>query len=152
MAYNYTFNNHNYLVHFNKNHSPKNGQFTFGDGDGDGIIDDHRNQKADKKSDPGDLEKIPAKFKGNPPGRAKPGESVGFHRAENFLKYPYYVDKNGYKYYYNTVFDLPKGERGRAYVQNLGKIALLPVGFGVAVGTLIKDAKDVRKYKKTLNN
>ena len=34
----------NYLVHFNKNHNPKNGQFTFGDGDGDGIRDDHSNQ------------------------------------------------------------------------------------------------------------
>lgn len=30
-----------YLIHFNKNHSSKNGQFTFGDGDGDGIRDDH---------------------------------------------------------------------------------------------------------------
>lgn len=34
-----------YLVHFNKNHSSKNGQFTFGDGDGDGISDDHHNYK-----------------------------------------------------------------------------------------------------------
>ena len=35
----------NYLIHFNQNHSPKNGQFIAGDGDGDGIIDDHRNQR-----------------------------------------------------------------------------------------------------------
>ena len=34
-----------YLVHFNKNHSPKNGQFTFGDGDGDGTRNDHAHQK-----------------------------------------------------------------------------------------------------------
>ena len=34
-----------YLMHFNMNHSPKNGQFIRGDGDGDGIIDDHRNQR-----------------------------------------------------------------------------------------------------------
>lgn len=33
-----------YLIHFNKNHD-KLGQFTFGDGDGDGIRDDHSNQK-----------------------------------------------------------------------------------------------------------
>ena len=32
-----------YLVHFNKNHDKK-GQFTYGDGDGDGIVDDHANQ------------------------------------------------------------------------------------------------------------
>ena len=37
------------LVHFNQNHSPKNGQFTFGDGDGDGIINDHLNQMRTKR-------------------------------------------------------------------------------------------------------
>lgn len=30
----------NYLCHFNRNHSKKNGQFTFGDGDGDGTSDE----------------------------------------------------------------------------------------------------------------
>ena len=30
-----------YLIHYNKNHSSKNGQFTSGDGDGDGIANDH---------------------------------------------------------------------------------------------------------------
>lgn len=30
----------NYLCHFNRNHSKKNGQFTFGDGDGDGSSDE----------------------------------------------------------------------------------------------------------------
>ena len=41
-----------YLVHFNKNHSPKNGQFTSGDGDGDGISDDHahRSKKPGKEN------------------------------------------------------------------------------------------------------
>ena len=34
-----------YLVHFNKNHSKKNGQFVSGDGDGDGIANDHANQR-----------------------------------------------------------------------------------------------------------
>lgn len=33
-----------YLVHFNKLHSSRNGRFINGDGDGDGIIDDHHNQ------------------------------------------------------------------------------------------------------------
>lgn len=37
-----------YLVHFNKNHSSKNGQFTFGDGDGDNIRDDHHNYAKNK--------------------------------------------------------------------------------------------------------
>lgn len=40
----------NELCHFNKNHSRQNGQFISGDGDGDGIVDDHKNQyKIDKK-------------------------------------------------------------------------------------------------------
>lgn len=30
-----------YLVHFNKNHSKKNGQFISGDGDSDGVADEH---------------------------------------------------------------------------------------------------------------
>ena len=34
-----------YLVHYNQNHSAKNGQFISGDGDGDGISNDHKNQK-----------------------------------------------------------------------------------------------------------
>lgn len=43
MAYKHTFNrDYNYLVHFNKNHDPKNGRFTFGDGDG---IPNNKNRK-----------------------------------------------------------------------------------------------------------
>ena len=34
-----------YLIHFNKNHSKKNGQFISGDGDGDGIPNDHAARK-----------------------------------------------------------------------------------------------------------
>lgn len=34
-----------YLVHYNKNHSKANGQFVSGDGDGDGVVNDHANQK-----------------------------------------------------------------------------------------------------------
>lgn len=41
-----------YLMHFNKNHDKKSGRFSFGDGDGDGIRDDHSNQsKKQSKSD-----------------------------------------------------------------------------------------------------
>lgn len=43
MAYKHTFNrDYNYLAHFNKNHDPKNGRFTFGDGDG---IPNNKNRK-----------------------------------------------------------------------------------------------------------
>ncbi len=34
-----------YLIHFNKLHSKKNGQFISGDGDGDGVVNDHASQK-----------------------------------------------------------------------------------------------------------
>lgn len=46
MAYKHTFNrDYNYLAHFNKNHDPKNGRFTFGDGDGDGQLNDRAQRK-----------------------------------------------------------------------------------------------------------
>lgn len=46
MAYKHTFNrDYNYLVHFNKNHDPKDGRFTFGDGDGDGQLNDRAQRK-----------------------------------------------------------------------------------------------------------
>lgn len=38
-----------YLIHFNGNHSRRNGQFINGDGDNDGIIDDHHNYSRNKK-------------------------------------------------------------------------------------------------------
>lgn len=41
----------NYLIHFNKNHSSKNGQFISGDGDGDGIADDHAHRSKAKRTD-----------------------------------------------------------------------------------------------------
>lgn len=34
-----------YLIHFNRQHDPKTGKFTYGDGDGDGVSNDHKNQK-----------------------------------------------------------------------------------------------------------
>lgn len=34
-----------YLVHVNQNHDPKTGQFAPGDGDGDGVSNDHANQR-----------------------------------------------------------------------------------------------------------
>lgn len=35
----------NYLIHFNRQHDPKTGKFIFGDGDGDGIANDHAYKK-----------------------------------------------------------------------------------------------------------
>jgi hypothetical protein len=41
----------NYLMHFNKNHSPKDGKFTSGDGDGDGITNDHAHRSKKSRTD-----------------------------------------------------------------------------------------------------
>lgn len=41
-----------YLIHFNKNHNPKTGRFDYGDGDGDGVNNDHAN--GNKRSSVGD--------------------------------------------------------------------------------------------------
>lgn len=38
-----------YLMHFNRNHNPKNGWFDFGDGDGDGQINERQRQKIEKR-------------------------------------------------------------------------------------------------------
>lgn len=48
-----------YLIHYNKNHSKTNGQFVSGDGDGDGVVNDHANQK--KQLTPEELKKKRAK-------------------------------------------------------------------------------------------
>jgi len=48
MIYNYTFNDSSpYFAHFNKNHDKKNGQFTFGDGNGNGVLNDHAHRRKD---------------------------------------------------------------------------------------------------------
>ena len=45
--------NDNYLCHYNKNHSKANGQFVSGDGDGDGIPNDHAARSKDGKKKKG---------------------------------------------------------------------------------------------------
>ena len=134
-----------YLIHYNKNHSKTNGQFISGDGDGDGIANDHANQRKMSRN-----EKANAKFESgkesfwNKGGRARNGETQGFYRAKNFLDYPYYIDSKGGKHYYNNVFDLPDGEKGRAYLQNLGKLLLLPVAEVYAIKTMVGDYKSTK--------
>lgn len=43
--------NSSYLVHFNKNHSKANGQFISGDGDSDGIVNDHAHRSKKHRTD-----------------------------------------------------------------------------------------------------
>ena len=39
-----------YLIHFNRQHDPKTGKFTYGDGDGDGVHNDHGHPKDNKNT------------------------------------------------------------------------------------------------------
>lgn len=41
----------NYLIHFNKNHSSSTGQFISGDGDGDGVVNDHSHRSGNGSSE-----------------------------------------------------------------------------------------------------
>lgn len=67
----------NELRHFNKNHSRQNGQFISGDGDGDGIVDDHHSGK--KSAVPRGIEKLPlAKTAERPPKKSKLSKSSVF--------------------------------------------------------------------------
>jgi hypothetical protein len=43
----YISDGEDFIMHYNKNHSKSNGQFVSGDGDGDGIANDHKNGNRD---------------------------------------------------------------------------------------------------------
>lgn len=47
-----------YLIHFNKNHDKRNGRFTYGDGDGDGISDDHAHRSTKYQNSDGTPTKL----------------------------------------------------------------------------------------------
>ena len=40
-----------YLIHYNKNHDPKNGRFAPGDGNGDGVVNNTRRKKTNANKD-----------------------------------------------------------------------------------------------------
>ena len=55
-----------YLMHFNKNHDKKSGKFTYGDGDGDGIRDDHSNQSKKQSTSDGSKKTLVVSSPKNP--------------------------------------------------------------------------------------
>ena len=126
-----------YLVHFNKNHSKTNGQFVSGDGDGDGVVNDHANQK-----------------KG--PWSAK---IDNYHKGTIF-KDPYYIDKQGKKRSYMSYKEMPveaqEAERARAkgkqVVKKVAGTALSAIGvasLAVGAGFVIKKLNE--KGHRTLS-
>lgn len=138
-----------YLIHFNKNHSSKDGKFTYGDGDGDGITDDHANQRKAKVN--AWHERVNQGFENAKKhswvtgGNAKKGDAPGYHRSKNIMDYPYYVDTKGRKHYYKSVWDLPYGDRGREYVHSIGKLLTLPVSGNIAALYVMGDIKSTMK-------
>lgn len=74
----------NYLVHYNKNHSKTNGQFTSGDGDGDGIVDDHHNQSKFLNKD-GNLTKYARGVSGLNSIDMKSRKNVNYKKAQKLI-------------------------------------------------------------------
>lgn len=117
-----------YLVHFNKNHNPKNGQFAPGDGDGDGQINDNVNRKR---------------------GGVWSAKIENYHKGTMFRK-PYYIDKNGNKRTYDTYKDMPYDAqekekalaKGKDFAKDVGKVVLTTVAVAaVTAGTLYVRSK-----------
>lgn len=94
-----------YLVHYNKNHSSKNGQFISGDGDGDGIVNDNANRSKKKKG------QYSAKIE-------------NYHKGTIFQD-AYYIDKRGNKRSYMSYKEMPvdaqNKERAKAKAKSLTK-------------------------------
>ena len=72
------------LTHYNKNHSKANGQFTSGDGDGDGISDDHHNQSKFLNKD-GSLTKYAKDVSGLSSINMKPRKDVNYKKAQKLI-------------------------------------------------------------------
>lgn len=66
-----------YLVHFNQNHDKRNGQFTYGDGDGDGISNDHAHRAKG-------IRKVAGRIKNGV--YDSPGKTVGQQRVSTVRK------------------------------------------------------------------
>ena len=88
-----------YLIHFNKNHSSKNGQFVSGDGDSDGVRDDHHNYSKNEVTSP------------DGKGVSKPLSRYTGEKAEKYLK------KDGIKKVRKTIHD----EYTKKYGNKAGK-------------------------------
>lgn len=92
-----------YLVHYNKNHD-KLGRFGSGDGDGDGIVDDHHNQKEAKKAYKA------LKGNGKNSKRGKEAEAKAMQRARNDEKFvkakeEFKAQEKKYKYSISKIND-----------------------------------------------
>jgi len=111
--------NDNYLCHYNKNHSKANGQFTSGDGDGDGIVNDQVNQRKKKGQYSAKIE--------------------NYHKG-NMFQEAYYIDKRGNKRSYQSIKEMPVEAQNAARARAEGKKVVkkaLEIGVAIATPVLI---------------
>jgi len=116
----------NYLCHYNKNHDPKNGRFTYGDGNGDGISGTKTPKNQNDK-----------KVEYNKDGHKKGVYSAkieNYHPGTAFSD-PYYIDKNGRKRSYTSYKDMPVEAQAAEKARAEGKKKAKEFG-GTAVNTL----------------
>ena len=127
MAYKIVYND-NYLMHFNGNHSSKNGQFVSGDGDKDGVVDDHHNyarnknkgMKGDKTYKEGTALKGNTHYKGFTTSKVyktKKGKDVVYVSGNDLMSTGYWADaKTGKMLLGRTLFKAePKEARGKEW-------------------------------------
>lgn len=113
-----------YLIHFNGNHSSKNGQFVSGDGDKDGVIDDHHNYARNKnKGTKGDKPGTPVAKIDHPHSKVyttKKGKGV-VYVSPNGLKTGYWADaKTGKRLIGRTLFrSAPQEYRAKEAMKRL---------------------------------
>lgn len=120
-----------YLIHFNKNHDPKNGQFTFGDGDGDGQINDRAQRKnfkqfkkdatpglfrSEKGSDSYKLSEDYEKNKQNFINKAKKSATSG---DLDDLGIDQEIDRQFGKYADIKINGLSTGDSARSFIKNM---------------------------------
>lgn len=95
-----------YLIHYNKNHNPKNGQFAPGDGNGDGIVGTKKKGQYSAKIE-------------------------NYHKG-NMFRNPYYIDKRGNKRSYMSYKEMPVDAQAAEIARANGKKTVKKVAGTVA--------------------
>lgn len=123
-----------YLMHFNKNHDKKSGRFSFGDGDGDGVRDDHSNQSKKQSTSDGSKKTIMISSPKNPhnpfSGREKTKIEVSDDIYKEFMKA-------------DTKWDIIQGSSnlvsGGLFIAS-GVLTENPIALGIGVAYLVGSA------------
>lgn len=125
-----------YLMHFNKNHDKKSGRFTYGDGDGDSIRDDHSNQSKKQSISDGSKKTIVVTSPKNPRNPFSGSKKTKIEVSDDVYKEVMKSD---------TVHSIRRGT-GNLINSGLfiaaGVLTENPVVLGIGVGYLVGSAAD----------